>query len=81
MSRKMECAYRRREGTRFTMQDIIIKRLANLLSVKSLVTLALTVVFAVLACRGALDQSFMTIYTVIVSFYFGVQTAKTGGDE
>ena len=58
------------------MSEIIIKRVANLLTVKSLVTLALTVVFGVLTCRGDVEQSFMTIYTVIVSFYFGTQAAK-----
>ena len=55
----------------------ILKRLANLLTVKSLVTLILTVVFAILVITGRLDQSFMTIYTVIVSFYFGIQPVKT----
>ena len=55
----------------------ILKRLANLLTVKSLVTLILTIVFAVLVITGRLDQSFMTIYTVIVSFYFGIQSVKT----
>lgn len=63
------------------MPEIIWKRLSNLLTVKSLVTLILTIVFAILTCKGTLDQSFMTIYTVIVSFYFGIQTVKTGGEE
>ena len=61
--------------------EILVKRLANLLTVKSLVTLILTIVFAVQTCRGQLGQSFMTIYTVIVSFYFGVQAAKPGESE
>lgn len=63
------------------MKDLFWKRAANLLTVKSLVTLALTIVFGVLTCRGEIDQSFMTIYTVIVSFYFGIQSVKTGGGE
>lgn len=64
--------------------ELLKKRLANLLTVKSLVTVILTVVFAVLTCMGRIDQSYMTIYTVIISFYFGVQTVKdnkAGGDE
>lgn len=61
------------------MSELLWKRLANLLTVKSLVTIILTVVFAVLVITGRLDQSFMTIYTVIVSFYFGIQSVKTGG--
>lgn len=63
------------------MMDTLIKRIGNLLTVKSLVTIILTVVFAVLTCTGKLDQGFMTIYTMIVSFYFGIQTVKTGGSD
>ena len=55
---------------------IIIKRLGNLLSVKSLVTLALTVVFAVMALREAISQDFMTVYAVVIAFYFGTQSQK-----
>lgn len=54
----------------------IIKRIAALLSVKSLVTLALTGVFAVMSVRGSIDQNFMTIYAVIIAFYFGTQSQK-----
>lgn len=61
--------------------NLIQKRLANLLTVKSLVTLILTVVFAVLTVKGELRQNFMTVYTGVISFYFGVQTTKTGGAE
>ena len=56
--------------------ETIIKRLGNLLSVKSLVTLALTVVFAVMTVRQAISQDFMTIYAVIIAFYFGSQSQK-----
>lgn len=54
--------------------EFICKRLARLLSVKSLVTLTLTIVFSLLAVRGTVDQDFMTIYAVIISFYFGTQS-------
>ena len=60
------------------MSDII-RRLSNLLCVKSLVTLVLTAVFAWLSVTGKVSQEFMTIYTMIMGFYFGTQTAK-GGD-
>lgn len=56
--------------------ETIIKRLGNLLSVKSLVTLALTVVFAVMTVRQAISQDLMTIYAVIIAFYFGSQSQK-----
>nr|DAG75473.1 MAG TPA: holin [Caudoviricetes sp.]DAI42296.1 MAG TPA: holin [Caudoviricetes sp.]DAW55709.1 MAG TPA: holin [Caudoviricetes sp.] len=54
----------------------IKKRLGNLLSVKSLVTLVLTGVFAYMAVVGKISQDFMTIYAVIIAFYFGSQSQK-----
>ena len=56
--------------------DKIMKRLANLLSVKSIVTLILTGVFAYMAVTGTISQDFMTIYAVIIAFYFGTQSQK-----
>ena len=50
------------------------RRLGNLLSVKSLVTITLTVVFAVLALRGDISGTeFLTIFTTVIAFYFGTQ--------
>lgn len=58
------------------MQD----KLKALLSIKSLVTLLTTVVFSGLALWGKLSaQEFLTIYTVVISFYFGTQFEKGGG--
>lgn len=54
----------------------IQKRLANLLSVKSIVTLVLTAVFAYMAVTNQITQDFMTIYAVIIAFYFGTQSQK-----
>ena len=52
----------------------IKKRVANLLAVKSLVTITLTVVFAVLALRGDITGTeFLTIFTTVIAFYFGTQ--------
>ena len=50
----------------------LYKRLGNLLTIKSLVTLILTAVFAYLTCTGgvAADQ-FLTVFTVVIAFYFG----------
>ena len=66
----------------------IIKRLGNLLSVKSLVTIVLTAVFAYLAVTGSVSQDFMTVYAVVIAFYFGTQAqkvtetpAKTDGEK
>lgn len=58
------------------MNKTIIKRLGNLLSVKSLVTLVLTGVFAYMAVTGTISQDFMTVYAVVIAFYFGTQTQK-----
>ena len=58
------------------MREYIWKRLGNLLSVKSLVTLTLTAVFAVMALRSAISQDFMTVYAVVIAFYFGTQSQK-----
>lgn len=54
----------------------IWKRLSNLLSVKSIVTLILTTVFAYQSVTGTISQDFMTIYAVIIAFYFGSQSQK-----
>lgn len=54
----------------------IIKRAASLLSVKSIVTLVLTGVFAYLAVKKMISQEFMMVYTVIIAFYFGTQSQK-----
>ena len=56
----------------------IIKRLGNLLSVKSIVTLGLTIIFAVLALRGDISgKDFLTIFLTVITFYFGTQSQKT----
>ena len=56
--------------------DKLIKRCANLLSVKSIVTLTNTAVFAYLSVTNQINQDFMTIYAVIIAFYFGTQSQK-----
>jgi asparagine N-glycosylation enzyme membrane subunit Stt3 len=53
------------------------ERISKLLTVKSIVTIILTVVFAALAVMGEVSaEMFLTIYTVVVSFYFGTQAEK-----
>lgn len=58
--------------------NILIKRLANLISVKSLVTIALTVTFCILTVRDKIPENFMNVYTMIVTFYFVKQLNKEG---
>ena len=53
------------------------QRAAALISVKSIVTLVLTAVFAALALRGYVTgQEFITVFSVIIAFYFGTQSQK-----
>lgn len=55
----------------------IRKRIANLLTVKSIVTVILTVVFAYLAVAGQVTtDQFLTVFTVVIAFYFGTQAEK-----
>lgn len=58
------------------MKEKLVKRAANLLSVKSIVTLVLTAVFAYMAVTEKISQDFMTVYAVVIAFYFGTQSQK-----
>lgn len=58
------------------MKELFVKRIANLLSVKSIVTIACTAVFAYQAVTDSISQDFMTIYAVIIAFYFGTQAKE-----
>jgi hypothetical protein len=56
------------------------EKLAKLIDVKSLVTLVLTGVFAYLAIAGGgIPGDYMTVFTVVIAFYFGTQTQKAAG--
>lgn len=57
----------------------MVKNLANLIKVKTIVTLVVTTVFAVLAFRGDISpDNVMIIISMVVSFYFGTQHEKAG---
>lgn len=57
------------ETTKITIQ--------NLLTVKSIVTIILTVIFSYLAVVGRISgEQFLTIFSVVVAFYFGTQYQK-----
>lgn len=56
---------------------MIAEIVSRLVTVKSIVTLTLTAVFAYLSVVGKIDgQSFLTIFTTIIAFYFGAQSEK-----
>ena len=55
--------------------ELLTQRLASLLTVKSLVTVILTAVFAAMAGMVTTEQ-FLTVFTVVIAFYFGTQAEK-----
>ena len=56
----------------------ILKNFANLIKVKTIVTLVVIAVFAILALRGTITaDNVMIIISMVVSFYFGTQAEKT----
>ena len=64
----------------------IITRISNLITIKSIVTLIMTIVFAVLSLRGVVSpEVFISVFTVIIGFYFGTQkvddTSKSTSDN
>ena len=53
------------------------QRLRDLLCVKSIVTILLTVVFVALTLAGRVSsQEFLTIFSVVIAFYFGSQSER-----
>ena len=59
------------------MNPDIQKRLSALLTVKSIVTIALTAVFAVLTVGGRIPGGdFQTVFLMVITFYFGTQSRK-----
>lgn len=64
--------------------ETLKKNAANLLKVKTIVTIMLTIVFCALALTGTITGAdFLTVFAVVIAFYFGTQTNKgdvaTGG--
>lgn len=58
------------------------EKLTKLIDVKSIITLVLTAVFSYLVVAKMITgQEFLTIFTVIISFYFGTQVQKQADKE
>lgn len=58
------------------------EKLAKLINVKSIVTIALTAVFAWLSLSGGVTEiNFMEIFKLIIIFYFGTQVGKGNGES
>ncbi len=57
--------------------ELLKNNIANLFKVKTLVTLVVVTVFAVLALKGSISaDNVMIIISMVVSFYFGTQHEK-----
>lgn len=55
----------------------LLNRLDKLLTIKSIVTIVLTGVFAVLALKSVISgEQFLVIFTTVIAFYFGTQAKK-----
>ena len=55
----------------------ILENMANLIKVKTIVTLMVVSVFSILAIKGTISaDNVMIIISMVVSFYFGTQTEK-----
>ena len=53
------------------------EKISKLIDVKSIMTLVFTAGFVVLTCAGEISgQEYLTIFTMIVGFYFGTQSQK-----
>lgn len=53
------------------------EKVAKLIDVKSIMTLTLTAGFIGLTCTGQINgQEYMSLFTMIVGFYFGTQAQK-----
>ena len=60
-----------------SVNKTFLDRLCSLLTVKSLVTIVLTAVFAILSANGTISGSdFLTVFLMVISFYFGTQSEK-----
>ena len=63
------------------MKDIL-SSISKLFKVKSLITLIMTGMFAFALGHGIVNgEQFIAIYTVVIGFYFGIQTMKDSKKE
>ena len=54
------------------------EKIAKLIDVKSVMTLAMTCGFIVLTCTEQISgQEFLSLFTVVIGFYFGTQSKKS----
>ena len=55
----------------------ILKNIANLIKVKTIVTLVVIAIFAVLSLKGDISpDNVMIVVSTVIAFYFGTQAEK-----
>ena len=55
----------------------ILKNLANLIKVKTIVTLSVMLVFGILSLKGTITaDNVMIVVSTVIAFYFGTQHEK-----
>ncbi|MBR4954025.1 MAG: hypothetical protein IKZ30_05845 [Oscillospiraceae bacterium] len=60
----------------------VVKNLADLIKVKTIVTLTVIAVFATLALKGNINaENVMVVVSTVIAFYFGTQHEKKTGEE
>lgn len=63
------------------MKDLL-KKLCNLINVKTIVTILLTIVFCILALKSIINgEQFLVIFTTVIAFYFGTQHEKKNNEN
>ena len=57
-------------------------KLMKLINVKTIVTIILTIVFAILSLKMVISgDQFLVVFTTVIAFYFGTQYEKNNKDE
>lgn len=57
--------------------DELIHNLSSLVTAKSLMAIALTIVFCVAECTVGVSSDFMSLYAIVIGFYFGQNSTDT----
>lgn len=59
-----------------------MKQLLELLQIKKIIAIILTVVFAILSLKGVITaEQFITVFSMVIAFYFGQSSARQAVKE
>lgn len=53
-----------------------LKRITNLMTIKSIITLTILILFSYLALKGVNNEQVNNVLTMVIGFYFGSKLAK-----